>query len=107
MKTLYNNNFDIRFKVPKQTMKIGFQEFIRKDKHPTNYSNHKFSLIATGPYNVTEVDVKTCVIFRENNVTERISLNRLVLAPQDYSTTGEEQNINNSRILKVLSHEPY
>lgn len=86
-------------------MITGSKIFIRKDHNPIKEQNHKLAPIDTGPYNVTEVDEKASVILIEKNVTERISLDRVVLAPQDHSTIVGGQETNKSRELKVLSHE--
>lgn len=103
---LYRSNFGIRVKVPKQTFNIGSKIFIRKDQNPTNDPNHKYAPIATGSYNVTEFIANTCVILRENNFTERISLDCVVLAPQEHYIIVVEQETNKSRPRKVLLSEP-
>lgn len=56
--------------------------YIKKYYYLTDDPRHKLTPISTGPHEVAEVNDKTCIILKEENVTERIMLDRLVLAPQ-------------------------
>lgn len=57
-KARHNNFFDGRVKNLKRKLNIGSQFILRKDHHPTAETKLKLSQISTGPYNVTDVDLK-------------------------------------------------
>lgn len=72
-------------------MIIGSQVFIRKYHHPIAEPNHKLVQIETITYNATDVYEKTYLVLRDNNITERLFLDRMVLNPQEKFSTEEEE----------------
>lgn len=78
----YKLYFDERVRIPKENFKTVSQVFIRKEYNPTDDPKQKLAQISTGPYLVTEVDDKICVILLYNNIDERVTLDIVVLAPQ-------------------------
>lgn len=99
----YKKNVDIRVKVLKITVNRGSQVFIRNYYRPTNDPNHKLAPIATRPYIVTGSDANTCVILRDNNVTDPISFYCVVLAPHNAFPMQVTQRDSKSRKLRILS----
>lgn len=97
----HKRNFVEKVKLPLNKVSTGSLVFIWKDFHPTDEPNHNLASIATGPHKDTEKDDKICVILGDNNVTERITLDRIVLAPQvelpqhnDAEEAGQPQGID-------------
>lgn len=78
----YKADFEDLFRIPIDNVKTGSQVFIHNDYSPTDDPKHYLAPISTEPYEVTEVDENTCVIVSDNNITERVTLDRVVLAPQ-------------------------
>lgn len=66
----YKRKFDERVRLPRLKVILGYKVFLKYYYHPTDYPRQKLEPIATGPYQVTEVDYKACVILIEYNVTE-------------------------------------
>lgn len=77
----YKRDFDKKVRLPRERITKGVRVFVRKDHNPANEPSHKLAPIATGPYQVTEADDKTCVIKKDGDLTERVTLDRVVLAP--------------------------
>lgn len=81
-KLSYKRNFDYRVKPARSKVSIFSGVFAKKYYHPTDEPRHKLETIATGSYQVTDVDDETCVILRDVNVTKSIKLDRVVLEPR-------------------------
>lgn len=81
-KLRYKLNFDERVIIPQLKVSLGSKVFAKKDDNTRSKRIQKLEPIATGTYKGIEVDDKTCVILRDDNVTESINLDRVVLAPQ-------------------------
>lgn len=78
----YKREFYQRVAIPRNRVTIGSPVFVRKYYHRSDEPGHKLEPLSTGPHTVTEVNEKTCVILRNVNISERISLDRIVLAPE-------------------------
>ena len=78
----YKKNFDNRIGTRKDDIVVGCNVFIRKDSfNPKKERKHKLSSVVTGPYLVRQVDKHTVVIEIEDKTRERVSKDRVVLAP--------------------------
>lgn len=91
----YKRNFDEMVRTLRRQVSINYRLFVRKDHHSTYDPRHKLAPIATVTYFVTKVYDKICVILRYDDVTERITLDRVVLAPQ-----SEDHNFRSSQATK-------
>lgn len=80
MQEIHEGEFDQKVRTPRNRVSIGSRVFVRKDYHPTDEPRHKFASLATGPHPVTELNGKTCIILRDNKITELITLDFVVLA---------------------------
>lgn len=78
----YKRDFDEKVKLPQKQVIEGSLVFNTKDYHPTDETRHKLAPIAIGTHEVVESDDTTCVIMRGDGITERINLDRVVLAPR-------------------------
>lgn len=81
-KIYYKWKFDKRVKITRNNVRVYYLVFIKKDYNPTNDPNYKLARIEAGTYKVTEVDEKKCEIVRDEKITEKISLDRVVIAPK-------------------------
>ena len=78
----YKNNLDNRIGTPKEDIAVECHVFIRKDYfNPKKERRHKLSPVVTGPYLVRHVDKHTVVLEIEDKTRERVSRDRVVLAP--------------------------
>lgn len=81
--------FDQRVLLPQKQVLIFSHVYISKDYHSTEEPKHKLTQLATGPNLVTEVNYKTCVILRENNLKVLITLYRVLLVPDTVTTDSK------------------
>ena len=78
----YKGDFDKKIRIPMPNIQPRAHVFIRKEYfNPKKDKKHKLAAIATGPYAVIEVNPDTGVIKDENRQHERISRDRVVMAP--------------------------
>ena len=78
----YKNNFDNRIGTPRDDIVVGCHVFVRKVYfNPKKKRKHKLSPVVTGPYLVLQVVKHTVVIEIEDKTRERVSKDRVVLAP--------------------------
>ena len=78
----YKSDFHKKIRIPMPNNPPGSYVFIRKEYfNPKKDKKHKLATIATGPYEVIEVNQDTVVIKDDDLQHERISRDRVVMAP--------------------------
>ena len=78
----YKSDFDKKIRMPIPNIQPGSYVFIRKEYfNPKKDGKHKLAAIATGPYEVIEVNQDAVVIKDKDRQHERISRDRVVMAP--------------------------
>lgn len=78
----YKRDFDSRLCIPRPKIRTGAQIFVRKDyANPRTETKHKLAPVATRPYKVLEAVDYTVVIRTLQGRMERISHDRVVVAP--------------------------
>ena len=78
----YKCDMDKSTRPPAEVMKVGAQVFLRKEyTNPKVEKKHKLSPITEGPFPVREVGLDTLVLERGDGSHERVSRDRVVLAP--------------------------
>lgn len=92
----YKQNFDERLRLPRETVKAKAYVFVRRDYVTSGEADQKLMRKANGPFRVKVVDENTCTVEYDTGECEKISLDRVVLAPtpgregQSRLTTEEE-----------------
>lgn len=76
------------------------------DYHPTEEPKNKMSPIVTGPYKVTEANDTTRFILMEDRTVERITLYRVVLAPEP-DKSGTPESLTDTKISEDFPSEKW
>ena len=96
----YKKNFDNRIGTPKDDIVVGCRVFVRKDYfNPKKERKHKLSPVVTGPYLVRQVDKHTVVIQIEDKTRERVSKDRVVLAPSPSGVITSPGRVQKAKIM--------
>ncbi len=82
----YKKNFDDRLRRQKENIKMDDSVFLRVERRSEKDVRHKLAAVADGPFKVIEVDTKTVVIEKPDKTVERVSRDRVVLAPERRSS---------------------
>ena len=100
----YKQNFDKKVKSLGKPITTESVVFVRKDAPGPAGDRHKLSAIVDGPFRVSEVDDKTCVIIRNNAEVERISLDRVTPAPDEIRNLAPSGPTTTSRSYDATRH---
>ncbi len=75
-------NYDERLRRHRDVIKPGDFVFLRTERRDDNETRHKLAAIAEGPYRVESVRGNTVVIVYPDDKVERVSMDRVTLAPK-------------------------
>ena len=89
----YKRNYDTRLRKQSETIKMDDYVYLRVERRDENEHRHKLAAVAQGPYKVIETKGKTVVIEREDNTVERVSRDRVVLAPKPRTVQEIQQAV--------------
>ena len=96
----YKRNYDARVRTTREKLHAGTQVFVRREYFKEG--KHKLSPLADGPFWVVDVDDETAVV-RIGDQDERVSRDRLALAPAIAADTQRENPTSNSNSNHNLS----
>lgn len=85
-KERYRKNLKARVRRVNFPVTAGKTGFVRKDHAAAEEPRRKLAPLNSGPFKVSEVDEKTCLILRGNNIAQRVPLDRVVVAPTQICT---------------------
>ena len=77
----YKRNYDARLRRQSETIKSNDYIYLRVERRDENETRHKLAAVADGPYRVVEATPLTVVIERPYQTVERVSRDRVTLAP--------------------------
>ena len=86
----YKRNYDTRLRKQKELIKEGDHVYLRRERRDESEHSHKLATAAEGPFPVKSSTRQTVVIERPDGTVERISRDRVTLAP-DQRTAEEIQ----------------
>lgn len=69
-----------KLSLPQERVTSGVRVFMKRDYNPLKDPSHKLAPIPKGPYLATEADENTCLIKKDRNITERVNMDRVILA---------------------------
>ena len=80
--TRMKRNYDERLRRHREVIKPGDFMFLRAERRDENETRHKLAALAEGPYRVESVQGNTVVIVYHDNKVQRVSKDRVTLAPK-------------------------
>ncbi len=102
----YKKNFDARLR--RQTEKIRKEDsvFLRVERRSEKDVRHKLAAVAEGPFRVVEVKDSTVVIEKPDRSVERVSRDRVVLAPARQPPATVQKILDSDKELLSKVTEP-
>ena len=88
----YKKNYDQRLRRQSEVIKEDDYVYLRIERRDDKLTRHKLAPVAEGPYQVIQSTGNTVVIERPDSSVERVSRDRVVLAPQP-RTQAEIQDV--------------
>lgn len=103
----YERDVEELVRIPRRKLNPGSRVFLRKYFSPTDEPKHNLAPISTEPYVVTEVYDNMCIILRDNNVAEIVTLDRVFLASLGTADSVQDENADSPRMqnLEHLMHK--
>ena len=102
----YKRNYDQHLRKQTEVIKTDDYVFLRVERRDETMTRHKLAPLAEGPFKVVDVTGKTVVIERPDFSVERVSRDRVVLAPRP-RTLPEIQNVIRPMTDEELIPEEY
>ena len=102
----YKRNYDARLRKQNETIKKNDHVYLRVERRDENEHRHKLAAVAEGPFKVMETHDKTVVIERNDKTIERVSRDRVALAPTP-KTLEELQNVVRPMTDEELTPDAY
>lgn len=96
----YKRNFDARLRKPKYDIPVESYVFVRKEQGTTEAPKHKLARVATGPFRVKRISEETVVIV-DGDQEEKISRDRVELAPSPMDRTGDSESSLNQALQSL------
>ena len=93
----YKRTFDNRLRRQKEQVTEGDSVFLRIEKRDDSQTHHKSAPLAEGPLKVIEANSRVVTIERTDGTIERVSRDRLILAPPAHT---EDSTIETVRPMK-------
>ncbi len=77
----YKRNYDARLRKQRETIKANDTVYLRKERRDESEHRHKLATLAEGPFKVKSATRQTVVIERTDGTLERVSRDRVTIAP--------------------------
>ncbi len=87
----YKRNYDKRLRRHRERIQKDDTVFLRVERRDESLSRHKLAAVAEGPFVVDSVKGNTVVILRSDGSVERVSRDRVTLAPTQISASAARE----------------
>ena len=102
----YKKNYDQRLRKQSEIIKEDDFVYLRVERRDENETRHKLAAVAEGPYKVLEATRRTVVIERPDHSVEKVSRDRVTLAPRP-RTVDEVRETIRPMTDQELEHNDY
>lgn len=101
----YKKTYDRRLRNRQEKILPGNNVYLRVEKRDENQTRHKLAAVAEGPYPVQSIHDNTVVIQRPDNSVERVSKDRVTLAPKQMDAKETQSRVSPMTVEELQPHE--